>query len=589
MSYPTVQGRAVEGTPFREPRVCLGTKWAASYYLFFLAGTSTPANVYQDGALTTPFAPTGKVVSDSFGRFAAIYLDPSTIYRVQFFNSLNVQQWQQDPYYSQLATVGTSALSAFGVNIAPSGEVTVPAPNTGGNGSSLTINAGSIGSAALRISSTLPGNSALIVNSSATTGAQTATFAAANKPGTTSSAPAGWLPITCDGVQYYAPLWFDNSNFAPYTSSPSAQGEVILAATVTFGGSGVTTGTNVGTINPSNWFVPAQANVGSGYYINITKTGGLSGNVFSVSNIVALATTVAPSGSAYTGGTLSANFTGSTSSTYAIIFADGVVALGCTFTNGSPTFTCPATNVGTGFPAVITVVNPTFATAAPSGATYTGGTLTANFIGNTASNYTLVLSTGQQITGCTFTSGSTTFTCPSTVIAGTPNTLLAITTQGVWANITANGIEFNGNSVIFPGSAPNLTGTYQISSSSSGTPVVANGTITLNGGGAAGPISSTLPGSHSYVFAGNGVGWYVPTTTSIGASYYLFITQTGSSGGYNFNTPATSAYTNITSGGLTVGISGGSGAGSVSGTYVIATDPAGANQIASGTLVITGP
>jgi hypothetical protein len=220
MSFPTVQGRVVEGVTYREARVDLGTRFASSFYLFFLSGTSTPTNVYQDGALTTPFSPTGKVTADAFGRFPAIYLDPSVIYRVQFFNSASVMQWQQDPYVSQLSTVGTSALSAFGIDIAPTGEFTMPAPNTGGSGITLTLDAGKLGSTPLRLNGTVPGASTLIVNSAATTGAQTATFAATNKPGTSTSAPAGWLPITCDGVQYYTPIWHGNP-FTPYTPAPT--------------------------------------------------------------------------------------------------------------------------------------------------------------------------------------------------------------------------------------------------------------------------------------------------------------------------------------------------------------------------------
>jgi hypothetical protein len=220
MSYPTVQGRAVEGLLYREARVDLGARFGSSFYLFFLSGTSTPANVYQDGALTAPFSPTGRVTADTFGRFPAIYLDPSVILRAQFFNSAGVMQWQQDPYVSQLSTVGTSALSAFGVRIAPTGEFTMPAPNTGGSGVTLTLNASALGTTPLRLNGTVPGTSALIVNNAVTTGAQTATFAATNKPGTSTSAPAGWLPITCDGVQYYTPIWHGNP-FTPYTPPPT--------------------------------------------------------------------------------------------------------------------------------------------------------------------------------------------------------------------------------------------------------------------------------------------------------------------------------------------------------------------------------
>lgn len=41
----------------------------------------------------------------------------------------------------------------------------------------------------------------------ATTGSQTATFTASNKPGTGTTAPAKWVPVMLDGVQYYFPCW----------------------------------------------------------------------------------------------------------------------------------------------------------------------------------------------------------------------------------------------------------------------------------------------------------------------------------------------------------------------------------------------
>ncbi len=575
--------------PYREAQMCLGTKWANSYYLFFLSGTSTPANVYMNGTLTTAFPTTGRVASDSYGRFPAIYLDPSVIYRVQFFSSASAQQWQVDPYTSQLSTVGTSSLSAYGFQIAATGEFTLDAPNTGGTGVTLTLKAGVLGSAALRVTGTLAGNSAIIINSSATTGAQTATFNANNKPGTppastyavtataaptgsytggnltaaftgttasnytvtlstgqnlynvtftngavafsvasttitgtpttalsvqTPVTPAGWLPITCDGVQYYTPIWHGN-NFTPYAANPTAVGEVINASSVTFGGNGFTAVVG-GTVTPGNWFSPATIGIGAGYYINITKTGGLSGLAFDV-----------------------------------------------------------ASNI--------------FATAAPSGATYTGGTLTANFTGNTASNYVLLLSTGQSISGCTFTNGSTTFTCPSTNITGTPNVVLQVSTQGVWANITTGSITINSNA------QATVTGTYLLSSSVSGSPIVAAGTITLSNNN--GVQSQSYSGTTPIIFAGNGTvtvnglgssNWYSPTTSNVGSSYWINITQTGGTSGYSFSA-ASGAWTNITNAGLSIGISGtGASSYNVTGTYIIASDSAGVNQLGSGTISLTG-
>lgn len=56
---------------------------------FFLTGTSTPTNTYQDSALTTPHA--NPVVADSAARLPAIYLDPSIVYRITFTDSADVE------------------------------------------------------------------------------------------------------------------------------------------------------------------------------------------------------------------------------------------------------------------------------------------------------------------------------------------------------------------------------------------------------------------------------------------------------------------------------------------------------------------
>lgn len=381
--------------------MCLGPKWASSYYLFFLTGTTTPTNVYQNGNLTTAFPTTGKVTADSYGRFPPIYLDTSVTYRVRFFNSSNVQQWQVDSYTAPLSTVGTSALSPYGMNIATTGEVTIPAPNTGGSGVSLTVNAGRLGSAALKVIGTLAGNSALIVNNSATTGAQTATFQANNKPGT------------------------------PPTSY------IVIAAAV------------------------------------------------------------------------------------------------------------------------------------PSGGTYTGGTLTSAFTGTTASNYTVQLSTGQDIFGATFTNGITTFTTPSTIIIGIPNTTLNVTTPVTpagWLPITCDGVQcyapiWHGNSFTPYAANPSALG-----ETISGVSVTfgGNGVTTVAGG-------TAIPGN-----------WFAPVAAGIGAGYYINITRTGGTTGVNFSA-AQGAWTNIGAGGLTITSSP---SGAVNGTYQLSNSSGGSPIVTSGTITL---
>jgi hypothetical protein len=327
-----------------EPQSCLTPKFANAYYQFAISGSNTPAPVYTNATLTAQFSPTGKVTADSYGRFAPIYLDPSVAYRVTLYNSSNVQQWQVDPYETALPTVGKA--DPYGFTIAPTGEVTTSGPNSGGTGISLTVKAGAIGTAALCLNGTLAGNSVLIINNSATTGTQTATFAATNKPGTVASSPAGWLPITCDGVQYYTPIWHGNT-FSPYTSNPSANGEVIGASSVTFGGNGLTTATR-GSAVPGNWFSPTTAGIGAGYYINITRTGGTTGVNFTAAqgawtNITSGGLTVATSGY----GSITGTYQISSSVSGSPIVASGTINLISAvildlYTYGSGTETIPS-------------------------------------------------------------------------------------------------------------------------------------------------------------------------------------------------------------------------------------------------------
>jgi hypothetical protein len=560
MSLPTVVGRAVEGVPYREAQSCLGTRFAVSIYQFFVTGTNTPANVYEDGALTIPFPNTGQVTSDLFGRFPPIYLDTSVTYRVQFFNRSGVQQWQVDPYTPPLATVGTSALSTHGFQIAPTGEFTLDAPATGGTGVTLTLVAGKAGSAALEVIGTLPGNSALIVNNSATTGAQTATFTATNKPGTATSSPAGWLPITCDGVQYYTPIWHGNP-FTPYTPNPSANGEVINASSVLFGGNGLTTATG-GTAIPGNWFSPTSAGIGAGFFISITKTSGLSGVNFSAAqgaftNIGAGGLTITSNAQAQITGTyqLSTSISGSP------VVATGTITL--------------ANNNGVQQPAINGPSPLLF--GGQGSATLSGGAVdwfTPNTPGVGAGFFLLITPTG-----------------------GTPGATFSAAT-GTPANIGAGGLSIGINGGT--GAAFSVNGNYVISSDAAGLVQLGTGTITLNGTGAASPTvqSPNWSGTTPLNLAGNGAAtlngvatsdWLTPNAANSGSGFWINITRTGGTTGVNF-TAAQGSWTNITNGGLSIGLSGFTGdlgTVSASGTWQISSSSSGTPVLGSGAISLS--
>lgn len=93
------------GVLFYEPRAkplsVIGLQQPGAYYQFYLTGTTTLAPVYADGLLTTPLSQTpgtGGTTAAGDGRLVPIYLDPSTIYRLQLYNIFGILLEDTDPY-----------------------------------------------------------------------------------------------------------------------------------------------------------------------------------------------------------------------------------------------------------------------------------------------------------------------------------------------------------------------------------------------------------------------------------------------------------------------------------------------------------
>jgi hypothetical protein len=141
------------------------------------------------------------VTADGTGAMPPIFLNPVTIYRVQLYTSA----WQLiedvDPYVPAFPSTGNGPLQ-----IDAQGEVTINAPAPGGTGITLTLTSRA-GGTALELVGSGAGAPAIIANTTVVVGTQTATFTATNKPGSGTTAPTKWLPITCDGATYYLPLW----------------------------------------------------------------------------------------------------------------------------------------------------------------------------------------------------------------------------------------------------------------------------------------------------------------------------------------------------------------------------------------------
>lgn len=73
--------------PQNKPLAANGTVLPLAVRKFFLSDGVTPATVYQDALLSTPFSPANQVTADANGRFPLIYLAPYVTYRAQLFTA----------------------------------------------------------------------------------------------------------------------------------------------------------------------------------------------------------------------------------------------------------------------------------------------------------------------------------------------------------------------------------------------------------------------------------------------------------------------------------------------------------------------
>lgn len=104
-----------------------------------------------------------------------------------------------------IASAGTNTIASYITTGGATGTSITGPSSSGGTGAALAISGGT--TTQVIITGALAGTPAVVVGTCATTGIQTATFTATNKPGSGTTAPTNWLPIICDGTTYYIPLW----------------------------------------------------------------------------------------------------------------------------------------------------------------------------------------------------------------------------------------------------------------------------------------------------------------------------------------------------------------------------------------------
>jgi hypothetical protein len=196
--------------PIARPLSAAGLSMPGAIYNFYQSGSTVPAPVYQDAALTLPFPVSSLngsaaifylVSADGTGAMPPVFLNPTMIYRVQLYTSTFNLVEDVDPYVSSMPVTGNGQ-----IQFNAQGEATINAPIPGGSGITLTVTSRA-GGTALELVGSGAGAAALIANQTVVVGTQTATFTATNKPGSGTTAPTKWLPITCDGATYYLPLW----------------------------------------------------------------------------------------------------------------------------------------------------------------------------------------------------------------------------------------------------------------------------------------------------------------------------------------------------------------------------------------------
>jgi hypothetical protein len=113
------------------------------------------------------------------------------------------------PAYSAAIITENATALVLGTNgaarltIASTGGGTWAAPVSGDTLALTNV----AGANALSVNGNAAGTAVLRLNTQATTGAQTATFTATNKPGSGTTSPNKWIPINLDGTTHYVPAF----------------------------------------------------------------------------------------------------------------------------------------------------------------------------------------------------------------------------------------------------------------------------------------------------------------------------------------------------------------------------------------------
>lgn len=205
-----VNGTAVSTAVAANPTASVGLSAVNGSATTFMRSDAAPALsqaiVPTWTGATHTFNPSGIatiVLSDATGKATAIKLLGSSAAQGKNWLIGNQNNLSDTLEFTPSTANGGTTFTTPALKITGSGNVSITAP---ASGDTLTVT-NVAGANALVVTGNAAGTAVLRLNTQATTGAQTATFTATNKPGVATTSPDKWIPINLDGTTHYVPAF----------------------------------------------------------------------------------------------------------------------------------------------------------------------------------------------------------------------------------------------------------------------------------------------------------------------------------------------------------------------------------------------
>jgi hypothetical protein len=188
-----------------------------------ISPTWTGTHTFSGAGITTSFAGNVTIGTPSSGNALTVN-QVSTTPGIVLQGTSSPVMWLKDPgadgsilelktangkaivnsnWFTTATALSLQIDSVEAIGIATTGGVTIAAPSSGDALKVTNV----AGANALVLAGNAAGTAVLRLNTQATTGTQTATFTATNKPGSGTTGPDKWIPISLDGTTHYVPAF----------------------------------------------------------------------------------------------------------------------------------------------------------------------------------------------------------------------------------------------------------------------------------------------------------------------------------------------------------------------------------------------